>query len=109
MFGLAFNLVLFALLLFLAWRVYLNWRESSGTVWERIKDTFDRSATLFWGWLLTAAGFLLDGAFFLSTWLNAPEVTAWIKAHITPERAGTALAVIGVVTIIARLRSIVRN
>lgn len=109
MFGLALNAAMIALVALLAIRFAMNFTASTETGWRRWWDALDKSVTVVWGWLLVAGGKSLDASAVLATWLNAPDVSDWIKAHATPEHAAIVLTAIGLVTIVARLRSVIRG
>jgi hypothetical protein len=102
-----FDIAMIVLLLFLIYRMVSNWRAANGAgFWEKLKSSFDHSITVLWGWLLAIGGQIVLLADILAQWLNAPEVSSWIKANLSPEVAAIGLSAIGLLTILARLRSI---
>ena len=72
---------------------------------DRIWAWCGRSATLAWAYFLIAAGITLDVLAVVMAFLNAPEVTAAITAYGGPH-ASHWLKAIGVITAVARLRSL---
>lgn len=107
--GIVLNVVLFAIVAGFAFMVIRDYRKQEGSVWSRLCASVKHSATLAWGYVLTGSGFLLSLAAQASDALNAPEVSAFIQAQLSPKVVGIAMLVIGAVTVLARLRTLWRQ
>lgn len=64
-----------------------------------------RSLTVYWGVALTLLGLALDIMPTVMDFMNAPEVTTVINDSLGPH-ASHALKLIGVVTVLVRLRTL---
>lgn len=96
-------------LAYMAYRVYENYRAATGTVAQRLLASTKNSATVMWGYIVTAGGMLLAWSEAGASLLNAPEVHDWLVAHMKPEHVGIAISVIGAITVLARLRSLLAS
>lgn len=109
MIGFIFTLAVVASLLFMAYHLVKKFREAEGTVWERLLAGGRDSATILWGYLLYLAGAILDLIERMAVFLNMPEVTTFVNTHVPPKYVAGGMMVIGIITIAARLRSILRG
>lgn len=101
-----------AILAALGWFVYhfiVKFREAEGTVWERTLAGAKDSATIFWGGILYVAGAIVDLAEKFADFLNLPEVTGFINNYFPPKYVAVGLMVIGGITILARLRGLLKG
>lgn len=89
-----------------AFRVYDNYRHASGTRFERVLSSTKNSATVLWGYIVTVAGTLLGWSGQVADFASMPEVRAFIEQHMKPEYVGMAVTAIGVLTVLARLRTL---
>lgn len=106
MLSLIFTVAVFAALAWFAYHFVSKFRESEGSIWERTLAGAKDSATVLWGGVLYVAGVLLYLAEKASTFLNMPEVTSFIQNQLPSQWGAIGLMVVGVVTIIARLRTL---
>lgn len=79
-------------------------------MWDKLKAACLRSLTIAWGYVMTAVGGLLSMVDVLGEALGDPSLKDQISAAIGDTKtAARVLAVAGIVTILARLRSIRRG
>ena len=102
--GLAFG----AGVTFIVIHAVMAYREAQGTVWERILSTSRDSATWLWGKFLFVAGLLIEAVNQLATYLDRPEVTTFVNSYVPPRYVAGVMVAIAVITLLARLRSLVR-
>lgn len=82
------------------------YHTSTGTVSQRLLATSRDSATWGWSKIVALSGLLLVWLDKIADFLNLPEMTAFINAHLTPTNVGIAVTAIAVVTLAARARSL---
>jgi hypothetical protein len=63
---------------------------------------------VLWSYVVAASGALLAWSVTAADFLNLPEVRAFIDGHLKAEYVGVALTVIALVTIVARLRTLLK-
>ena len=95
-----------AAIAFAAYRVTSRYRASTGTTWQRVLATAEGSATVLWGYIVALGGLAVQAASSGADVLNMPEIKEWITSYLSPELAGGVLLVIGVLTVLARFRSL---
>lgn len=103
-------IVSIAVLCFVAYVVYVyvrEFREAVGTVWQRAVEAAKDSATVLWNGFIAAASATTLAAEHVATFLNLPEVATFINQSVPVRYVAWAFLGITVVTIIARLRSLV--
>lgn len=104
-------LTLLAVVLFDFARAYFKSRK---TGWGRLLDAGRGSATILWSQLVFAVGAIAAGFNQILDWvcqvIGAPGADDAIKSAVqqvvTAERVGLALAIVGIITIIARMRTL---
>lgn len=89
-----------------AWRVVTYYRAAQGDWWQRLLATAKDSATILWQKIVAAGGLLMLAVSSAADVFNAPEVKQAIADHMSPGVAGTALLVIAVIGVWARLRTL---
>jgi len=70
--------------------------------WTKIKKLFRNSLTVAWAHFMTVVGVVLT---ILTDLDGNGDFMLLVKSFLTPERAPIALAVIGIVTYLARIRT----
>jgi hypothetical protein len=95
-----------AALAYLAYRVTVRYRAATGTRFQRALEAAQGSATVLWAYVVAAGGLLLQVASQAADVLNMPEIREWITGYLSAEIAGGALTAIGIVTVLARLRTL---
>jgi hypothetical protein len=100
------TLGLLAVLGWYAYHVVISYKVATGSTWERVRAGAMDSATVLWGNLLWVSGAILDLADKAATVLNMPEVSDFIKSNLPPQYVAYGLIAIGVITVVARLRSL---
>jgi hypothetical protein len=103
------DLALAAAVAFFIIRGVMLYRAAQGTVWQRLLAAGEGSATILWQYLVIAAGALLDWSVRAADALNQPDVANFIQTNISATTAAKIIAVIGFITILARLRSLWRT
>lgn len=96
--------VLFA---YAIYRFVQNFRAATGTIWQRAVAAAKQSATVLWGYILTASGYATTWIDSAAEFLNMPEMQALLQKNVTPTRFGIFIMVAGGVSILARLRHII--
>jgi hypothetical protein len=86
-------------------RFAIVWRNTEGGPWKKAVAAAGGSATFLWSYLVIGASTLLGYSSELAAMANSPEVQKAIKS-LPPEAVAIAGIVIGVVTILARMRTI---
>jgi hypothetical protein len=86
-----------------------SYRAATGTTWQRLLAASKDSATVLWGYIVGLAGTLLTWSVTAADFFNAPEVRTFVETNIKAEYLGAALTVIALVTIAARLRTLVSS
>jgi lysozyme len=87
-------------------RIAVRYRASAGTTWQRIIHTAEGSATVLWAYVTAAGGFALQLAGQGADVLEMPGVKDQIQALLEPEWVGSFLFLVGMVTLLARLRTL---
>lgn len=75
-------------------------------MWDKIKIWFRHSATIVWARLVAVAGLLLAAA---ETVLQDPAVTQAVQAGLQPRYVPYYVIAIGLITELARRRTLDRN
>lgn len=105
-----FNIILLMLcgggIAYFVYRVVTRYQAATGSVWERLLATAKGSATVLLSYAQMVGGFVIAGAEQVSTLLNQPEITSFIQAHVPPQWLGLVLLVMGLITLLARLRTL---
>jgi hypothetical protein len=77
-------------------------------LWAKIKTVCMGSITMAWSYILSACGALLDNIEAIATALGDPNLKAQITSAIgDPKTVGKIVLGIGIITAIARMKSIV--
>lgn len=105
-FQVAFSLVSLAILGVVAWRLYVAYQSSAGTLWQRLLAAGHGSATMLWQYAVMGSAAFLGNIEKIANGLNLPEVQTFINAHVPPQELAVVMIVISVVTIVARLRTL---
>lgn len=92
-----------AVIIFMIAKRYL---DATGTVWQRLLMATSQSATILWGYIVAFSGYLISWSEKATDFFNLPEVQQFLKDHVTPTRLGIVMVVIGIVSIVARLRTL---
>jgi hypothetical protein len=87
-------------------RVVARYRRSEGSTWERVVHTAEGSATVLWAYITAAGGFALQLAGQGADMLELPGLKDQIQALLKPEWVGSFLFLVGLVTVVARLRTL---
>jgi hypothetical protein len=90
-------------------RVAVRYRASTGTTWERVLATAEGSATVLWSYIVAAGGLVMQLAGQGAEIFNMPEIKDGIMKLLKPEWVGGFLFLIGVMTVIARLRTLIEK
>ena len=101
-----FDVAMIAVFAFFVYRFWSVYKTAEGTVWQRIWQGVESSATILWGYIVFGSGRLLDWALQGSIYLQQPEIEAYVRQNLTPGGAAKALSVIGLVIFLARIRSL---
>jgi Mn2+/Fe2+ NRAMP family transporter len=83
-----------------------QYRDASGTTWQRLLSTAGESATVLWQYAVVLGAWLLSVSGTIADAINLPDVRPWLASHLSPEMAGGLFAVVAAVTVIARLRTL---
>jgi hypothetical protein len=89
-----------------AMRIAVRYRAAAGTTWQRVVHTAEGSATVLWAYITAAGGFALQLAGQGADVLEMPGVKDQIQALLKPEWVGGFLFLVGIVTLVARLRTL---
>ena len=87
-------------------RIAVRYRQSEGATWARIVHTAEGSATVLWAYITAAGGFVLQLAGQGADMLELPGMKDQIQALLKPEWVGGFLFLVGLVTVAARLRTL---
>src|SRR5918993_4505920 len=87
-------------------RIAIRYRQSAGSTWERIVHTAEGSATVLWAYVTAAGGFALQLAGQGADMLELPGMKDQIQTLLKPEWVGSFLFLVGLVTVVARLRTL---
>lgn len=94
------------LVAFIVVKLVVGYATAEGSPWDRILASAKDSATILWNYIIAVSGALIIWADQAAAFFNMPEVQKFLTEHLTPARLGTALTVIAVVGIVARLRTL---
>jgi hypothetical protein len=108
-FSVIIDLALAGVVGFFVYRAVTLYRASTGTVWLRLWTACEGSATIMWSYLVLGVSTALDWTVQAATYLNQPDVASYIQTNISTTTAAKVVAVIGFITILARLRSLWRS
>lgn len=103
------NVILFAAVLVLVYAGYAfvaDYREATGSVWQRLITAAKDSATMLWSYVVMAGASLMGWSVNAADALNLPDVRSFIQGHLSPEMFATTLFVVALVTVAARLRTL---
>jgi zinc transporter ZupT len=86
-----------------------SYRAATGTTWQRLLVASKDSATILWGYIVGTVGTLITWSSTAADALNLPEVNSFLTTYVAPypKALGAIVAGIALVTIVARLRSLV--
>ena len=86
-----------------------SYRAATGTTWQRLLVASKDSATILWSYIVGVVGTLITWSSTAADALNLPEVNSFLTTYVAPypKALGAIVAGIAVVTIVARLRSLV--
>jgi len=103
-----FLLAVLALATYGAYRVVKRFRSTDSALspWQRVLATAMGSASVLWNGIVAVVGGAMSYSVYASEALNAPEVGTFIQANINPKYLGLTVALIGVVGVLARLRTL---
>ncbi len=105
------SLLIIPQLLILAWVAFFvyqfikEYREATGTVWERSVEACKDSATLLWARFVALVGFIAAYMADLANILGAPGVASAIQTYADPKVVGFVMIAIAIVTELARRRT----
>jgi hypothetical protein len=91
------------------YRVAARYRAATGSVYARALAAAQGSATVLWSYVVALGGVALQAAGQGAEIFELPEVREAIAAWLAPEWAGAVLLLIGVITVLARLRTLVEK
>src|SRR5262245_41556175 len=107
MFSMIVALAALAGVLYLGWRVWTRYHASTAaTVWGKLLDAGNSSASILWQYVVMAGGFVLTAISKGSDLFDMPEFKTLIQENLSPELAGGVLVAIAVLGIVARLRTL---
>lgn len=101
-----FLLINAAIVVFCVYKFVQNYRAAEGSTWERLVSAAKGSASVLWGYVVTASGYLISWSEQATAFFNFPEVQKFITDNVTPTRLGIVMIVIGAISIVARLRTL---
>lgn len=107
MLNLILTLIVLAVVAFAAVKFVMRYREAEGSPWQKALTAAKGSATVLWQYAIMAGSFLMAGASQLGDAANMPEIRTFIQAKLSPEMFAGVLFAVALVTIFARLRSLV--
>ncbi len=87
-------------------KLITGYKSATGSPWDRIIASASQSATMLWNYIVAAGGLAVVWATEASQFFDMPQVTDFINKHLSPEGVGTAMTIIAIVGIIARLRTL---
>lgn len=101
------SLLFVALIAYIVWNVYSQYRTASGTTWERLLSAARNSATMLWAkFVLFVSGFVanLDT---IAGMLGGDDAKNFINSYISnPKEIAAIMASIALVSMWARLRTL---
>ena|SRR5690349_18417867 len=88
-----------------------SFRAATGTTWQRLLAASKDSATILWSYIVGAVGTLITWSSTAADALNLPEVNSFLTTYVAPypKALGAIVAGIALVTIVARLRTLVSS
>lgn len=86
----------------------MKYRAAVGTTWQRSVIAAHDSAVMLWQYIVLFAADILAWSEKGAEALNLPEVQQFLTAYVTPKMLAGVVAGIAVITIVARLRTLLR-
>jgi hypothetical protein len=108
-FSILIDVALAAALGFFIYRAVTGYQAATGTVWQRLWAAVEGSASILWGYFVVAVGTVLDWTVQVATYAGQPDVSNYIQTNISAATASKVVAAIGLITVLARLRTLYRE
>lgn len=91
---------------FMAYKFYQRYIVAEGNIWQRLHKTFTSSVTLAWGYAQIVGSYVIENIDKLATFVNLPEIGTFITHNVNPGFAASFVFFSGLITCVARVRSL---
>jgi len=101
------SLAFLAVIIYVAWNVYSQYRKAQGSVWERLLASARDSATMLWGKFVIVVAGLVANLDPIAQWIGGPSAEQFLNTYIgDPKILAAALLGVSLVSMWARLRTL---
>jgi len=101
------SIAFLAIVAFVAWNVYSQYRKAQGTVWERLLASARNSATMLWGKFSIAVAGIIANLDPIATWIGGPDAANFLNTYIgNPKILAAVMLVISMISMWARTRTL---
>lgn len=105
--GLIFSLGLLAIVAYIAWSFYSDYRTETGTRWQRLLGAANHSVTILWAKFCLVVAAVTAQLDSIADLFGAPEAKDAINAYVgNPKIIAAVMLAMACVTIFARKRTL---